>query len=289
MRALALLGPNADADDVAVFAAAARVAIPAHSSIDPASAPDVVLVFGGDGTVHRHLRVLVDMQVPALVVPTGSGNDFAHALGLNNRDRALDAWRKFCESRENLRSIDLGEIRSAVDVRPSTVELFCCVAGAGIDADVNRRANRLPRWLRAHGGYALSVVGAAVAFQPQIITVEFEEEEGAAGEISGRALMCAFANAGAYGHGMRIAPGANLEDGLLDLIFVRRAAPARLLTLFPSVYFGAHMGLREVEHRRVRRLRIASEAPLDIYADGEFIGRTPAEISVRQRALRVIC
>jgi diacylglycerol kinase (ATP) len=288
MRAVALLGPNARVEDVAQYAAAGRIPIPTEQAIDRSAPPEVALVFGGDGTVHRHLAALVQAQVPTLIVPAGSGNDFARALGLKTRERAMAAWRRFCDTGDNVRAIDVGEI-TAIDHRPSTIDLFCCVAGAGVDADVNRRANHLPRWLRANGGYALSVVAGALRFRPQRITVEFEDENGESGSISEPALMCAFANANAYGHGMRIAPRAQVDDGLLDLIFVRRAGPVRLLTLFPTVYFGAHMGIREVEYRRVRRLSISSETPLDIYADGEFICQTPAEVGVRTKAMKVIC
>ena len=286
MRAVALLGPNADVNDVAPFASAARNAIPTANQIENA---DVALVFGGDGTVHRHLSSLVRSQVPALIVPLGSGNDFARSLGLKTPQFAMAAWRTFCESQQNVRIIDVGEIRSTGDRRPETGDLFCCVAGTGIDADVNRRANAQPRWLRGNGGYALSVIGSALGFRRQRITVDFEDEHAATGQISEPALMCAFANAKAYGHGMRIAPGAQLDDGLLDLIFVRKAGPLRLLTVFPKVYRGAHLGLPEVEHRRVRRLNISSETPLDIYADGEFICRTPADVTLRPKALKVIC
>jgi diacylglycerol kinase (ATP) len=283
MRTVALLGPNADSNDVAPFATAARIAIPTAKSVQSA---EVALIFGGDGTIHHHLKALVGAAIPTLVVPTGSGNDFARALGLKTRERSMAAWRDFCRTQQNVRAIDVGEI---VSDRRQMTDFFCCVAGAGIDADINRRANLLPRWLRANGGYALSVVGGALNFRPQRITVDFETENFEAETISEPALMCAFANANSYGHGMRIAPAAQLDDGLLDLIFVRNASAARLLTVFPKVYFGAHVGIPEVEHRRVRRLKIASETPLDIYADGEFICQTPAEVTVRPRALKVIC
>ena len=90
MRAVALLGPNADMNDVAPFAAAGKIAIATATSI---GAADVALIFGGDGTVHRHLRSLVETAIPTLIVPMGSGNDFARALGLKTRDRSMAAWR----------------------------------------------------------------------------------------------------------------------------------------------------------------------------------------------------
>lgn len=289
MHALALLGPNADERDIMEFASSARVAIPIATAIETDHLPDAALIFGGDGTVHRYLPSLVATGVPTLVVPMGSGNDFARALSLKNRARALAVWRRFCDSRQNVLSIDAGEVIPTKNGKRATSNLFCCVAGAGIDSEVNRRANALPRWLRAHGGYALSLVPVAATFGSRRIMVEFEDENGATGEISDQALMCAFANARAYGHGMRIAPDASLDDGLLDLVYVRKASAARLLKLFPTIYFGAHLRAPEVIHHRVRRLNIASDPPLDIFGDGEFICRTPADITVRPGALRVIC
>src|SRR5215470_8026862 len=74
---------------------------------------DAVLLFGGDGTIHRHLPALVKLQLPVLVVPCGSGNDFARALGLRKIGDSLAAWRKFARERSNWRSIDLGVITQA--------------------------------------------------------------------------------------------------------------------------------------------------------------------------------
>ncbi|MFZ1142321.1 MAG: diacylglycerol kinase family protein, partial [Candidatus Sulfotelmatobacter sp.] len=67
---------------------------------------DVVLLFGGDGTVHRHLGQLVRLGLPVLIVPAGSGNDFARALGLRRVRDSRTAWQKFCEGTGNVRAID---------------------------------------------------------------------------------------------------------------------------------------------------------------------------------------
>src|SRR5947209_16893671 len=91
MRAIALLGPAAAARDIAPF----RLESVDLSPADEVAPVDAALVFGGDGTVHRHLARLRATQTPLLVVPTGSGNDFAHALGLRSPASALAVWRKF--------------------------------------------------------------------------------------------------------------------------------------------------------------------------------------------------
>ncbi|MGC2532476.1 MAG: diacylglycerol kinase family protein, partial [Candidatus Sulfotelmatobacter sp.] len=69
----------------------------------PADQVDVILLFGGDGTIHRHLGQLVKLGLPVLVVPAGSGNDFAGALGLARVRDSLAAWRTFCFRHDNLR------------------------------------------------------------------------------------------------------------------------------------------------------------------------------------------
>ncbi len=250
---------------------------------------DAALVFGGDGSVHRQLVAAVQSQVPLLCVPTGSGNDFARALGLRTRNDALGAWQKFRTGAQNVRSIDVAKITKATaGTLPTESWLYCCVAGVGLDSDVNRRANAMPTWLRGHGGYALALPPALRSFTPQTITVQMFDAGGKSERISEPAMMAAFANAPSYGHGMRVAPRAQLQDGLLDVTFVRCTGKLRLLRLFPTVFSGNHLDLPEVEYRHAAGLHVESETALDIYGDGEFICQTPADISVQPRALRVI-
>ena len=176
MRAAAILGLGCSLKNLAPFqrddSIEWRVGMPSDSST-----VDAIVLLGGDGTVHRHLGQLVKLGLPVLVMPVGSGNDFARALGVRSVRDALAAWRKFCRGVSNLRTVDLGSIRplgiAVADVdftqeaggapgphlRPEA-RYFCCVAGVGIDAEVSRRANRLPRWLRGHGGYTLSLLPA---------------------------------------------------------------------------------------------------------------------------------
>jgi len=87
---------------------------------------------------------------------------------------------------------------------------------------------------------------------------------------------------------MRIAPHARLDDGKLDVCIVRAMDTFKLFCLFPTVYFGRHLGFREVEYSQTPALRIETEYPLDVYADGEYICRTPAEFAVVRNALRMI-
>jgi diacylglycerol kinase (ATP) len=256
------------------------------------SEADVILIFGGDGTVHRHLAQLVKLGLPVLVVPCGSGNDFARALGLRRVRDSLCAWRKFCETGGNTLTIDLGQITalSAGDSRhpAAGTRYFCCVGGCGLDAEAARRAHAMPGWLRARGGYALGLMRALASFRPITMNLQIPGAESPVSNGSRSTMLLAFANAPVYGGGMKIAPRAELDDGKLDFCVVNRVGKLRLLYVFPTVYFGRHLRFPEVEYFQSTRLRLETETPLDVYADGEYVCRTPVEVSVAPKALKVV-
>ena len=257
--------------------------------VRPAANFSAALVFGGDGTIHRHLRPLIERNIPLLPVPVGSGNDFAAALGIRSIKDALTAWRAYCSGANNVREIDAGLIRAEGQLEtrnPKLETYFCNIAGLGLDSEANRLANGMPRWLRSRGGYILGALQAIASFRDVLITITAGGE--ATPKISEPAMLVAIANSSSYGSGMRIAPRAQLADGLFDVCFVRRTGRARLLRCFPSVFRGEHLAMPEVEYFQAASLAITAEPPLQLYADGEFICQTPLTISVLPRALRVI-
>ena len=87
---------------------------------------------------------------------------------------------------------------------------------------------------------------------------------------------------------MRIAPQADMTDGRLDICRISEINAAELFCLFPTVYFGRHLLSSKVEYSKAKRASVESDMPLEIYADGEFVCNTPAEISIAPAALRVI-
>jgi diacylglycerol kinase family enzyme len=283
VRAVAIFGPNASENELRPFQSA-ETKIPVAESLGAGEA-EAGLVFGGDGTVHRHLAAFVERKTPMLVVPHGSGNDFAVALGLRTAADALAAWRKFAGRGDNVRPVDVGRITPLGEpgTRPT---YYCCVAGVGVDSEANRRANAQPAWLRRHGGYTLAALQAIFSFHPLQITVQTKGE--AAPALSEPGWMVAFANAPTYGHGMRIAPRAELDDGQLDVCFLRRTGRLRLLRLFPKVFSGAHVGRPQVAYFQASGLRVETASPLDVYADGDYVCRTPVEVGILPGALRVI-
>jgi diacylglycerol kinase (ATP) len=101
-------------------------------------------------------------------------------------------------------------------------------------------------------------------------------------------MLAAFANTPTYGGGMKIAPHAKMDDGLLDICMIGRMNLFKLFCLFPTVYFGRHMQVRQVEYFQARRMLVEPEPPLDVYANGEYVCGTPVEVTVQYRAMRVI-
>ena len=286
MRAAAILGLGTSRADLQPFQSGLTTpwteGLPAA-----ASDADAVVIFGGDGTIHRHLPALVRLQLPVLVVPAGSGNDFARALHLHSGRDSLKAWRNFESGKAEPRAIDLGVIRHTSSQQIE--RYFCCVAGCGLDSITARRANEMPRWLRGHGGYALALLPALLKLPayPMRLTRWNGDQENR-DEISRPTLLAAFANTQFYGDGMRIAPQADPADGQLDICRISTMNPFKLFCMFPTVYFGRHLLSPKVEYSKAGRVLIETETPLDIYADGEFVCETPAEISVAPGALRVI-
>lgn len=255
----------------------------------PASAGDcdAILLFGGDGTLHRHLASLVKLDLPVLIVPAGSGNDFARALHLKNPKDSLAAWRSFEAGAGNIRAIDLGKIIPLHS--PALAHYFASIAGCGLDGAVARRANALPRWLRARGGYLLSLPAAVRTFQLQAMRLSVAADNGDFQFHSDDpAFLIAFANSPAYGDGMKVAPRARLDDGLLDVCRVGEVGKLNLLRLFPTVYMGRHLGIPQVTYFTARSLRLEADTPLDIYADGEFVCQTPVQVEIADCQWKVI-
>ncbi|MGZ4873230.1 MAG: diacylglycerol/lipid kinase family protein [Candidatus Angelobacter sp.] len=277
MIAAALLHPDVSPKVVNRFRNSG-VEIRIQDNLEDSSNLSAALIFGGDGTVHRHLGQLHQQKIPMLVVPTGSGNDFAKALGIRNVDIALRAWKQHCSDGKNVSAIDLGLIRTG-----GKEILFCCVAGVGMDAEANARANRMPAWLKGRGGYVLAALQSLIAFKPAEMTITAGGRE-----IRRPAFFIAVGNAHSYGGGMKVTPQAALDDGLLDICVVSKMNKLKLLCWVPTIFFGAHLRLKQVEYFQAKQIRIDAGRGLDLYADGDYAGRTPVEIGVIPRALRVI-
>lgn len=240
---------------------------------------DAVVVAGGDGTVSLALQILAGGDVPLGIVPTGTGNDFATALGLRDldADAAADAVIG-----GRTRTIDLARVTRA----DGSTLLYGTVLASGFDSKVNDRANRMRR-PRGHRRYDIALLIEFLTLRGIPFDVELDLADGTTERLAGDLVMATVGNGRTYGGGIPICPDADLEDGLLDVTLVRPAGRLRLLRLLPRVYRGTHTTtVPEVSTYRIRAARLVSPGTT-AYADGEPLGRLPVSVEVVPRAVRV--
>lgn len=165
---------------------------------------------------------------------------------------------------------------------------FAGIAGLGLDAETNRRASRMPGWLRRHGGYMLAALRALFGYRAPQVRLHSFDAAGHESTFEGAALFASIGNAPAYGSGMRMLPRARMNDGELDLCFVPQLPLGKVLRHIHKIYSGRHVEVPEVAYRRTVQTFAESPEPLEIWADGELLCHTPAEFAVAPRALRLI-
>ena len=289
MRALALVGPRASAEQVEFFLDP-QVAFTKFSSPNPQEVaaalenerPDVVLIFGGDGTVNIHLNQLAKTGIPVLVVPCGSGNDLARVAGTDSIDAAVQAWIKFVSGKPQVTRIDLGLITSVNLARP---RYFSCCANIGLDADAARRTDAMPDWLKSRGGYFVAGLMALAGYEPQTMTVLSPERE----HIE-QAWFVSISNTPTFGGGLKIAPDASVTDGHLNVTFVssRLFSRPQLANHFPKILSGKHTKIPGLSQFVTNAISIDTERTSPIYADGEYITETPCRIEAAPGALHLV-
>jgi diacylglycerol kinase (ATP) len=236
---------------------------------------DVLAVAGGDGMVALALQAVAGTGVPLGIVPAGTGNDHAREYGLplGDPEAAADV---LLDGRT--RTVDLGRVETA----DGTVRHFGSVLAAGFDSLVSDRTNRL-RWPRGRMRYNLAILVEFAHLRPLPFRLVLAD-----GTVVERDLVLAAAgNTRSYGGGMLICPDADHADGLLDLTVVRAMPRLRVARFFPTVFRGTHVHRPEVETYRTASVRIESTG-ITAYADGEYVGPLPAEVTVAPGALRIV-
>ena len=244
--------------------------------------PDVVVAAGGDGTVHYVVNGLFPSDIPLGIIPVGRGNDFARGLGIpfNPRQAANILLKRAT------REIDLAQVRSGADPSQgggTRSVVYACIGGVGFDSVVNRYANDRAR--RVHGRlvYLWGILRCLKSYRAQPLEL-FSDRQNFSGEV----MLVVVGNNTSYGEGVKMAPRARLDDGLLDICIVPRMSKWELLRWIPSAYRGTHLAHSRIVYFQASRITLKSAARLELFGDGEFLQELPATIEVMDRALRVI-
>jgi diacylglycerol kinase (ATP) len=233
----------------------------------------IVAVLGGDGTVSCAANGLVGSGAVLAVLPAGTGDDFAKALGVGKLDAAVRLLGD-----PKVRPIDVVKVTAGVMVRH-----FVNVAGAGFDSEVNETANAMRIRLGGTGTYVAAVVKTLSRFVPAHYEITVDNEA-----LSVDAMLAVVGNGMSYGGGMKVLPWARVNDGLLDVCIVEELSKPAFLRAFPRVFTGAHADHPKVRMLRGTRVTMEANRKIQLYADGERVGPLPAVFELLPDALNVV-
>ena len=225
-----------------------------------------VVVVGGDGMVHAAINKIRDN--PIGIIPAGTGNDFARALGLELND-PIKTIKKIISAGTEL--IDLGKVGN---------EYFAAICSTGFDSIVNERANRL-KWPRGKMKYNIAMLLELPRFKPKSYEIVIDGKP-----IKTQAMLIAIANGLSYGGGMKVCPEAQIQDGLLDIMILAPVSKFEFVRIFPSVFKGLHVNHPAVSILQGRAIQITADAVG--YADGERIGDLPLNVSISPNRMKVL-
>lgn len=238
----------------------------------------VIVVIGGDGTIHQLLPIIVQHGGILAVIPAGSGNDTARGFGIPmNPLRAL-------------RTIMNGNIKH-VDMMQSHEhgEWTLTALATGFDSAVADVVNRsfYKRWCNrlklGSVAYLIGIIHTLFTFKPTTMTVHIDDET----FTYDRIWLAAISNVNSYGGGIRICPEARADDGLLDICLVHGCNRFTLLRLLPTVFTGKHVHLPQVVLKRGKKIRVQPGHSVLTIGDGEPVGSGMFEAELHPKHIRM--
>ena len=237
---------------------------------------DGVVAAGGDGTVFEVLNGLYKhpkaARIPLGLLPIGTGNAFARDLGL-----APSAWSEAIDllHRGQTRLVDVGQVKSA-----DSDYYFLNIVGMGFSVEVGISALKLK--FLGNAAYTLATLWKVLRLKSYPLVMEIDGET-----IHSDNVFVTISNTCYTGTHFMMAPDAVIDDGLLDVTILETLPRWRLLKLFPTIYSGRHVEYKEVSTRKAALISIHSPETMLLGPDGEFRGRSPAEISCLRRDLSI--
>ncbi len=232
-------------------------------------AGEVPVVMSGDGLIGAIGGALAGAETPMGIIPGGRGNDLARVLGIpDDPEGAVEVL-----ATGHSRQIDVGE---------GNGKRFLGIVSVGFDSVCNQRANQV-HFIRSNLVYVYSVLRTLVGWKPARFTIRIGEERT---RLSGYSVSVA--NNSTFGGGMRIAPGAELDDGLFEIITIGDISRLKFVGNLPKVFKGTHVDEDEVHVFRAPRLELSASRPFPVYADGEHLTELPVSLRILPRALGVL-
>jgi diacylglycerol kinase (ATP) len=229
-----------------------------------------VIVAGGDGTVSEVATGLAGTQVEMGIVAIGTGNDVARTLNLPYNDVARAAH---IAATGRVRSIDLGREHG---------RFFVSSVGLGFASEVVEQSKRSGR-LRGSAAFFVAVHRALSKLRTIHIALDLD---GTTRELDCVSVLVQ--NTAYTGGGLRIAPEARMDDGLLDVAVIGPIGKLDLVANFPRLYRGTHLSHPQFALYRARRARVETRVSMPILLDGDISGSSPLEAEVVTQAVKVV-
>lgn len=245
-----------------------------------------IAVVGGDGTLSEAVNGFFDDEGESIApdawigpLPCGTGGDFRRTLGISRRTEPMVTRMLWARPRR----VDVGRMTFVADDGSPDHRMFINIASFGLSGVVDRVVNDGPKWVGGTPAFLLGTVRAMARYENQRVRLTLDDK--APREVS--ILNCAIANGRYFGGGMQIAPRAEIDDGLFDVVTLELSRREALLST-ADVYRGTHLENDNVSFDRATRVHAEPVDPkervlLDI--DGEAPGALPATFEIRPRAL----
>ncbi len=263
-----------------------------------------VIACGGDGTLHEVVNGIATVPDVTLgVLPCGRGNDFAAAVGVPLKPEAaiatllsgtpihVDLGCCYQNSGQpSAVSNQQGGVTSsetslpkAESRKPMADCYFTTIATCGYDTEVSRRAAKGTPLFAGTASYAYAAVETLFYYEPPFVRLE-----GDFGVHEGPLLLAATGITSRYGGGFQIVPDARIDDGLFDVCIIRPVSSLTVLRLLVTLFWGGHVGHPAVSIHQTRTLKIETDTPMLLYADGEPMCETPTTIEIIKGGLVVM-
>lgn len=238
-----------------------------------ASRCDVVCVSGGDGTVHEVVNGLMPDPVPMVVVPSGSGNDFASLFGCPTT--AEELYRTIADG-----------VGARVDVIDCGFRYCANSIGMGFEALVTQKSLSIG-WMRGLPLYLSATMRALWSYDCPNMTIRLD----GADTLTGNRLLVSVGNGVRAGGGFYLTPDAWPDDGLIDICAVEALGRMQILRLLPTAINGGHTDKPSVSMRRARSVEVSADRPFHMHIDGEYIGERTESLhfGILDRVLPVLC
>lgn len=249
-----------------------------------------VIAVGGDGTLNEIVNGYFDKHGRAFnseaaigLLPSGTGSDFRRSIGITNRGDSIRAVLT-----PVARSIDVARAGFEDLHGAGTHRFFINVASFGLGGDVSALVNRwrgsLPRWIGGQARFSAAAIAALGRYKNVRVSMQLDRER----ELQISSNLIVVANGKFAGGGMMLAPNAELDDGLLDVILTDGATRWDVIRELPRVRRGGLLKNPKVSAFRAREISIDSEEPMAIDLDGEMVGSTPARISLLPASVKFV-